>query len=181
MLRASRYGTDMPMRAGAPRRPGVTAGIVIGTLGSPWRATVTPWGALVPGDGSAPLDWWVAADDRWHVPAAEPSCRQQRILGAPVVETVIGVPSGDVAHRVYAAVAGGGTAPVVERENRSALPVGVASSRADALPGRPLAPLPPDAPAGAVVAVPLGHRATVRIGLARAPSPSTPSAEQVAR
>jgi len=53
----------------------VTAGIVIGTLGSLWRATVTPWGALVPGDGSPPLDWWVAADDRWHVPAAEPSCR----------------------------------------------------------------------------------------------------------
>jgi hypothetical protein len=160
-----------------PRSP---AGIVIGTLGSPWRATVTPSGAMVPDDGSAPLDWWVAADDRWHTPATEPSRRQHRLLGAPVVETVVGVPGGDVVHRAYA-VADGGGLPVVELENRSTLPVAVAFSRADALTGRPLAPLPPDAPSGAAVAVPLAHRAGVRVGLARAPSPSTPSAEQVAR
>jgi hypothetical protein len=170
----------MPNRAGAPRAPATTLGIVIGTLGSPWRATVTPWGALAPADGSPPLEWWVAADDRWHAPASEPSCRQHRLLGAPVVETVVGVPGGDIVHRAYA-VADRGAAPIVELENRSPLPVAVAFSRSDALTGRPLAPLPPDAPAGAAVAVPLAHRATVRVGLARAPSPSTPAAEQVAR
>jgi hypothetical protein len=169
----------MPNRAGRSR-PRAPAGIVIGTLGSSWRAAVTPSGTLVPFDGSPPLDWWVAADDRWHTPATEPSRRQHRLLGAPVVETVVGVPGGDVVHRIYA-VADGGGVPVVELENRSSLPVAVAFSRADALTGRPLAPLPPDAPAGAAVAVPLAHRANVRVGLARAPSPSTPSAEQVAR
>jgi hypothetical protein len=135
---------------------------------------------LAPADGSSPLDWWVAADDRWHAPATEPSCRQHRLLGAPVVETVVGVPGGDVVHRAYA-VADGGAVPIVELENRSPLPVAVAFSRSDALTGRPLAPLPPDAPAGAAIAVPLGHRATVRVGVARAPSATTPSAEQVAR
>src|SRR5262249_36537139 len=63
----------------------------------------------------------------------------------------------------------------------SPLPVAVAFSRSDALTGRPLAPLPPDAPDGAAVAVPLAHRAVVRVGVARAPSPATPSAEQGAR
>jgi hypothetical protein len=158
----------------------VASGTVIGTLGSPWRATVTSWGALAPSDGSPPLDWWVAADDRWHTPATEPSRRQHRVQGTPVVETVIGVPGGDIVHRAYA-VADGGGAPIVEVENRSSLPVAVAFSRSDALTGRPLAPLPPDAPVGAAIAVPIGHRSTVRVGLARAPSATTPSAEQVAR
>jgi hypothetical protein len=157
-----------------------TVGTIIGTLGSPWRATVTPWGAVAPADGSSPLDWWVAADDRWHAPASEPSRRQYRMLGAPVMETVVGVPGGDIVHRAYA-VADGGAAAIVELENRSSLPVAVAFSRPDALTGRPLAPLPPDAPVGAAVAVPLAHRATVRVGLARAPTASTPSADQVAR
>ena len=33
------------------------------------RASVTPWGAVEPWDGGERLDWYVAADDRWHVPA----------------------------------------------------------------------------------------------------------------
>ena len=76
---------------------------------------------MVPVDGSPPLDWWVAADDRWHTPATEPSCRQYRLLGTPVVETVVGVPGGDVVHRVYA-VADGGGVPVraSARENATA-------------------------------------------------------------
>ena len=67
-------------------------GVVIGTRGSPWRATVTPAGAVVPETGEPALDWYVAADDRWHVPGDEPSRRQHRMRGAPVVETAIGVP-----------------------------------------------------------------------------------------
>jgi hypothetical protein len=168
------------MWSGGEVLPPPCSGATIGTLASPWRATVTPWGALVPADGTPPLDWWIAADDRWHAPASEPSRRQHRILGAPVVETVVAVPGGDIAQRVYA-VADAGATPIVELENRSSLPVAVAFSRADALTGRPLAPLAPDAPHGAAVAVPLAHRATVRVGLARAPSASTPSAEHVAR
>ncbi len=153
---------------------------VIGTLGSPWRAEVNDWGALAPDDGSATVDWWVAADDRWHLPASEASRRQRRMLGAPVIETVVGVPGGDVVHRAYA-VADGGGAPVIELENRSPLPVAVAFSRADVVTGRPLGPLPPDAPVGALVVVPLGHRSTVRVGIAAALNANVAPAEQVAR
>src|SRR5205823_13492386 len=127
-------------------------------------ARVSEWGAVAVDDGSVPLDWWIAADDRWHAPAIEPSRRQRRLLGAPVVETAIGVPGGDVLHRAFASADDGGRL-VVEVENQSPLPVAIAFSRRDAMTGRPLAPLPPDAPTSAAVAVPLAHRATVRVGL----------------
>ena len=42
--------------------------ITTGVVGQRWRASITPWGAIEPWDGSPPLDWYVAADDRWHVP-----------------------------------------------------------------------------------------------------------------
>jgi hypothetical protein len=137
-------------------------GVVIGTLGSSWRATVTETGAVVPSNGEPALDWWVAADDRWHTPGDEPSRRQRRMRSAPVVETVVAVPGGDVVHRAYAVPAGSATAVAVELENRSSLPVAVAFSRSDVATGRPLAPVAPGAPPGAAVAVPIGHRSTVR-------------------
>jgi hypothetical protein len=154
-------------------------GVVIGTLGSPWRATVTATGAVVPSNAEPALDWWVAADDGWHTPGDEPSRRQRRLRGAPVVETVVAVPGGDVVHRAYAVPAGSATAVAVELENRSSLPVAVAFSRTDVATGRPLAPVAPGAPPGAAVAVPIGHRSTVRAVVG---SPSTvPAADQVAR
>ncbi|HKA04337.1 MAG TPA: hypothetical protein VKD67_08405 [Acidimicrobiales bacterium] len=157
-------------------------GTVIGTLGSSWRATVTEDGAVVPWEGEAPLDWWVAADDRWHVPADEPSRRQSRLRGTPVVETVVAVPGGEVAHRAYAVPLGTRARAVVEVENRSALPVAVAVSRRDVVTGRPLAPTAPGAPVGAAVAVPVGHRSTVRLVVGNGLSPAAvPSADAVAR
>ena len=156
-------------------------GVVIGTRGSPWRATVTPAGTVVPDTGEPALDWYVAADDRWHVPGDEPSRRQHRMRGAPVVETAIGAPSGDIAHRAYAVPVGSYAAVVIELENRSRLPVAVAFSRADVVTGRPVAPVPDGAPPGASVALPLGHGSTVRVVVgANAPSP-VPAADQVAR
>jgi hypothetical protein len=156
-------------------------GVVIGTRGSPWRATVTPAGTVVPDTGEPALDWYVAADDRWHVPGEEPSRRQRRMRGAPVVETAIGVPSGDVAHRAYAVPVGSHAAVVIELENRSHLPVAVAFSRADVVTGRPVSRVPDGAPPGASVAVPLGHGSTVWVVVgANAPS-TVPAADQVAR
>ena len=91
------------------------------------------------------------------------------------------VPGGDIVQRVYA-VADGGATPIVELENRSSLPVAVAFSRADALTGRPLAPLAARRPRrrrGRRAAGPSRHRARRPGPGAR--RPSTPSAEQVAR
>lgn len=134
------------------------------------------------------LDWWIGADDRWHTPEREPSTRQRRIDGAPVVETSVRVPSGDAIQRVYA-VADHGGLTVIEVENRSPAPFAVAVSRADLLASRPPSRLEasvPEVPEGAVV-YPVAHRTTVRLALAHAtphPGPlpgELASAEQVAR
>src|SRR5204863_6520676 len=98
--------------------------ITTGVRGGSWRATVTPWGGLRPWRGGS-IDWYVAADDRWHVPADEPSVRQSRVEGTPVVETRVRVPGGDVVQRVHS-VADAGGFTVIEVVNDSALPVAVA-------------------------------------------------------
>jgi hypothetical protein len=81
------------------------------------------------GGGVWALDWWIGADDRWHLPSREAAVRQSLVGGAPVVETAMRVPGGDLVHRVWAArdsVAG--EVVVVEIENASRLPVAVALS-----------------------------------------------------
>jgi hypothetical protein len=139
--------------------------ITTGVTGSRWRASITPWGGLVPWDGE-PLDWYVAADDRWHVPATEPAVRQRRIDGTPVTETRVRVPHGDVVQRIYSVVDGGGIT-VIEVENDSTLPVAIAFDRRKVLTERPIVDVPVEGielPATAFV-LPLGHRATVRLGV----------------
>ena len=64
------------------------------------------------------LNWFVAADDRWHVPAVEPTVRQQRLAGTPVTETRVRVPHGDVVHTVYSCADAGGVT-VIEVVNES--------------------------------------------------------------
>jgi hypothetical protein len=168
------------------------AGCTIGVLGGHWRATVTPWGAISLWDEPRILDWFVAADDRWHAPSSEPSIRQTRLDGTAVVETRLRVPQGDVAQRVYA-VADHGGLTVIEVRNESPLPVAVAFAGAAVLSHRPPADVPIqgiDLP-GDTVVFPIGHHATVTVALAHAQSfgrgslarlpPAVPSAEQVAR
>ncbi len=73
------------------------------------------------------LDWWIGADDRWHVPSHEAAVRQHLIHGTPVVETAIRVPGGDAIHRTYGVLAPGSEDLLaVEIENRSRLPFAVA-------------------------------------------------------
>jgi hypothetical protein len=140
---------------------------VIGVLGGWRRDHVTPWGGIDPGDGSARLDWMVAAEDRWYRPEAESSVRQRCVSGTPVVETRLHVPGGDVVHRVTALPDHGGVT-VVEVANESPLPVAVAFTRPDLWLVRPPTAVPTpgvDLPPDSVV-VPLGHRASVRAALA---------------
>ena len=157
-----------PARADPSGAPGTdSVGVTVGVLGGTWRGRVTPWGAVVPADGSATLDWWIAAEDRWHTPAIEPTVRQRAVEGVPVVETAVRVPGGDVVQTVYA-VADGGGFTVIELENRSPAAVAVALSRRDLVTSRPPATVPVegvDAPADALV-VPIGHHASARVALA---------------
>lgn len=161
-------------------------GTTIGVLGGDWRATVTPWGDVLPWGDEAPLQWAIAADDRWHRPADETAVRQRAVDGTPVIETRVRVPGGDAVHRVWATAEG---VTVVEVENDSSMPFAVAFTRPDVLTSRTPADVPIqgiDLPPGSFI-VPIGHRSSARIGLdhrgtgaGRLPD-DLPTALQVAR
>jgi hypothetical protein len=140
---------------------------ITGVLGAPWRADVTQWGAVRPWDGSPALDWWVAAEDRWHHPRQETALRQIRRSGTPVVETRVRVPGGDVVQTVYS-VADSGGHTVMELRNESSAAVAVVLSRPDLCMDRPPADVPiggVDVPVGAI-SVPIAHRTAVTVALA---------------
>jgi hypothetical protein len=155
----------------------------IGTLAHGTLAMVGPAGQIT-SDVFGALNWWVAADDRWHTPPNEPTCRQTCLEGTPVVETAVRVPSGDVVHRAYAVADQGGLI-VVELENQSTLPVAVALDRSDLLTSRAPTDMPIQGiqlPEGSIV-IPIGKGSTVRVALGRGSGslPLVPSADDVMR
>ena len=117
--------------------------VLLGTVGGSERAVVDPRGAVTPWPGGWSLDWWVGADDTWHLPARAAGVRQRLMGDAPVVETVARVPGGELHHRCWAVAAGEGVpeggAVVVELENALARPGGGRARRA---PVRPAGPCP---------------------------------------
>lgn len=165
----------------------MTDAVMTGVLGSPWRAMISPWGAITSGAGV--LEWYVAADDRWYRPAEESSVRQTRLEGTPVVETRLRIPGGDAVQRVYS-VADAGGLTVIEIDNESPNPIVVVFDRDDLLTTRE----PVSVPAaglelsGGSTVVPIGHRASARVAIAhrrtnssdRLP-PRLPTADQVVR
>ncbi|MGQ0434467.1 MAG: hypothetical protein ACT452_18935 [Microthrixaceae bacterium] len=99
----------------------------IGNLDSVARASIDPAGLITLEGASWSLDWWIGAEDRWHLPCREAAVRQSLVSGSPVVETRVRVPSGDAVHRAYAARSvEGAEAVVVEIENASKVPFAVA-------------------------------------------------------
>lgn len=131
---------------------------------------MTPAGNVEPWDGSAPLRWYVAADDRWHDPAVDAGVRHERVEGTAVFETRVRIPSGDAVQRVWS-VADAGGLTLVEVFNDSPLPIACAFTRPDVLTVRPPTDVPIqgiDLPAGSVV-LPVGHRTKVVIALAHNP------------
>lgn len=104
---------------------------LVGTVGSRWAGAVDPRGLVTP---FAPgprwsLDWWIGADDRWHLPSRDAGVRQHLVENAPVVETLMRIPGGDAAQRVFgmrgSPFAGGDEWLVVEVENCSPAPLAV--------------------------------------------------------
>ena len=98
----------------------------IGNIGSAREAIVDPRGLVTPWFDGWSLDWWIGADDRWHLPSREVAVRQRLVEDTPVIETAMRVPTGDAVQRVYAVNDGGQELVVVEIENRSTLPFAVA-------------------------------------------------------
>lgn len=104
--------------------------LLLGTVGGAERAVVDPRGLVTPWPDGWSLDWWIGADDAWHLPSQAAGVRQRLVGSSPVVETVMRVPGGEVIHRTWAVASGAGVpeggAVVVELENASAVPVAVA-------------------------------------------------------
>ncbi|MDZ7675840.1 MAG: hypothetical protein U5K30_12335 [Acidimicrobiales bacterium] len=102
----------------------------IGNVGSAREAVVDPRGLVSPWIDGWSLDWWVGAEDTWHVPSESANVRQSLVDDTPVVETRMRVPGGDIVHRSYAmretAADGGRDLAIVEIENASAVPVALA-------------------------------------------------------
>jgi hypothetical protein len=150
------------------------SGRTIGILGQPWRATVTPAGEVYPWDDAEAVKWYVAADDRWHIPADEVAVRQRSVDGAPVLETRVRVPGGDVIQRVWVATGRlGSAALMMEFENDSPMAIAIAIDRQDLLVSRPVAvrssagewPAPGLEIPREPTVIPVGHRTIVRAAL----------------
>ena len=159
-----------------------------GVLGQQWRARVTPTGSVEPWDRSPALDWYVAADDRWHDPKTDTGVRHSRVEGTAVFETKVRIPGGDAVQRVWS-VADNGGYTMVGITNDSSLPIAVALTRPDVVASRRPAAVPiegVDVPDGSVL-LPVGHRSTVVVGLPHARSEvrtlpaGLPSPDAVAR
>lgn len=101
-----------------------TGRIRIGLHGAP-AGWVDSAGGIELAGRRAPIDWWLAADDRWHDPRLAPSIRQRCVDGTPVVETKLAVVGGDVVQTVYCVADHGGLV-VARYENRSPSAVVVA-------------------------------------------------------
>jgi hypothetical protein len=139
---------------------------VLGIRGGGWNAIVNERGSIRFNDGSPMLDWHIAADDRWHDPSTEPSVRQTRRAGVPVIETRLRIPGGDAIQRVYAVADAGGLV-VIEITNESTLPIAVAFTRPDVVSSRTPSPRGAqgiELPAGSVV-FPVAHGSTLRVAL----------------
>jgi hypothetical protein len=139
---------------------------VLGIRGRGWNAIVNERGSIRLNDGSPVLDWHIAADDRWHDPSTEPSVRQTRRAGVPVVETRLRIPGGDAIQRVYAVADAGGLV-VIEITNESTLPIAVAFTRPDLISSRTPSPRGAqgiELPTGSVV-FPVAHGSTLRVAL----------------
>jgi hypothetical protein len=98
----------------------------VGNVASTWEAIVDDRGLVTPWFDGWSLDWWIGADDRWHLPSREAAVRQRLVDASPVVETSMSVPGGDAVQRVYAIHTGADELAIVEIENRSRLPFAVA-------------------------------------------------------
>jgi hypothetical protein len=99
--------------------------VKLGAIGTATRAELDPNGSIT--QGGDRLEVWVGADDGWHVPADDATTQQWRSGPAPVFETAVRVPSGEVIQRAYGiGTPAGSGATVVDIENASPAPCSLA-------------------------------------------------------
>ena len=104
--------------------------VLLGTIGAGGRAKVDRHGVISPEDGGWILDWWVRAEDRWHLASAGALVRQSLTDSTPVVLSAMRVPGGEIEQRAWTAIDGSTGVPVlvVEFGNGTSVPVALALS-----------------------------------------------------
>ncbi len=120
-----RWARSRRRARGVGAAPAALEGSVIGDLEGP-VAVVDERGGVQTCDRRWSFEWGVGVGDRWRVAHSEPGARRHRIEDAPVYETRLRVPSGDVVQRVAVANDGVSRVLVVEFENVSSDAVAVA-------------------------------------------------------
>ena len=99
---------------------------MVGNLATPERVAVDPRGLVTPIGAGWSLDWWIGAEDRWHVPSRATAVRQRLVEQSPVVETAMRVPGGDAIARTYGMISTTlGPCAVVEIRNATTVPFAV--------------------------------------------------------
>lgn len=102
----------------------------LGTVDAAAIVDVDRRGLVAMRDAAWALDWWIGAEDRWHHASVETAVRQSALETAPVIETAMRVPGGDIVHRCFGARATSGewddSCVVIEIENLASVPVALA-------------------------------------------------------
>lgn len=109
-----RVGTALPVPA-----------TEIGVVGGRQCFGVSPAGSIETPTGVV-VDWWIGAEDRWHLAPDEAAVRQGLGADDAVIETRCKVPGGDIVHRVAAVPSGSSVLARVEIENATPVPVALA-------------------------------------------------------
>ena len=102
--------------------------VLLGTIGAGGRVHLDRHGVLSPESGAWSLDWWVRAEDRWHLASDGALVRQSLTESTPVVLSALRVPGGEIEQRSWCTVDGASGAPllIAEYHNATAVPVALA-------------------------------------------------------
>jgi hypothetical protein len=101
---------------------------LLGTIGAGGRAAISRRGVITPEGGSWSLDWWVGAEDRWHIASSGAHVRQALVEATPVIVSGLRLPGGEIEQCAWSAVDGATGLPVlvVDFHNATKIPVAVA-------------------------------------------------------
>ena len=86
---------------------------LLGTIGAGGRASISRRGVISPEGGAWSLDWWVGAEDRWHIASSGAHVRQSLVDATPVVLSGLRLPGGEIEQRAWSAVDGATGLPVL--------------------------------------------------------------------
>lgn len=101
---------------------------LLGTIGAGGRVRIDRHGVVAPEGATWSLDWWVGAEDRWHIASDGALVRQSLVDATPVVLSAMRLPGGEIEQRAWGAVDGGSGLPVlvVDLHNATSVPVALA-------------------------------------------------------